>query len=187
MKMIEEMLVDTNIRMEKAVGALIQELGVIRTGRATPALVEHIKVDYHGVPTSINQIASISVPDARMIFIQPWDRTSVRSVEKAILASDLGLNPMCDGNVIRIAIPPLNEERRKELIKISRKRLEESRVAVRNIRRETMERLREAQRGKDLSEDQYSSAMERLQKLTDTFIEKVNQIGQDKEPEIMEV
>lgn len=185
--MIEQILIDADSKMQKAVDALTRDLAAIRTGRATPALVEHIRVDYHGVPTSVNQIASISIPEAKMILIQPWDRSSIRSIEKAILTSDLGLNPTSDSNVIRIAIPPLTEERRKELIKVVRKRLEEERITLRNLRREGIERLREGEKNKEISQDQYTRASEQLQKLTDSFVERVNHIGQDKETEIMEV
>jgi len=185
--MIEQTLLDTDSKMQKAINALTRDLAGIRTGRATPALVEHIRVDYHGVPTPVNQIASISVPEAKMILIQPWDRTSIRSIEKAILQSNLGLNPTNDSNVIRIAIPPLSEERRQELTKVVHKRLEEGRITLRNLRRESIERLKEGEKNKELSQDQYKRASEQIQKLTDNFIEKVDGAGQDKEAEIMEV
>jgi ribosome recycling factor len=173
--------------MKKAADALTRDLAAIRTGRASPALVEHIKADYHGVLTPINQIASISIPEAKMILIQPWDRSSTRSIEKAILASDLGLNPTSDSNVIRIPIPPLTEERRKELIRVVHKRVEDGRIAIRNLRREGIERLRQTEKNKEISQDKYTRASEQLQKLTDSFIDKVNDIGQVKETEIMEV
>ena len=140
--MIEQTLSDTASKMEKTIDALIRDLAGIRTGRATPALVDHIRVDYHGVPTPLNQLASIAVPEAKMIVIQPWDRTTIRNIEKAILKSDLGLNPMSDSNVIRISIPPLTEERRKELTKVVHKRLEEARITLRNIRRDAVEKLK---------------------------------------------
>jgi len=185
--MIEQILTEINGKMQKGVDALTRDLAAIRTGRASPALVEHIKADYHGVLTPINQIASITIPEAKMILIQPWDRSSIRSIEKAILASDLGLNPTSDSNVVRIPIPPLTEERRKELTRVVHKRLEEARIALRNLRREGIERLRQAEKNKELSQDQYTRASEQLQKLTDNFIDKVNDIGQAKETEIMEV
>lgn len=185
--MIQQVLTDTSSKMQKAIDALTRDLSGIRTGRASPALVEHIRVDYHGVLTPINQLASISIPEAKMILVQPWDRSAIRSIEKAILTSDLGLNPMSDGTVIRIPIPPLTEERRKELIKVVHKRLEDARIALRNLRREGLERLRQAEKNKEISQDQYTRASDQLQKLTDSFIEKVNSIGQDKEKEIMEV
>jgi ribosome recycling factor len=185
--MIEQILTEINGKMKKAVDALTRDLAAIRTGRASPALVEHIKADYHGVFTPINQIASISIPEAKMILIQPWDRSSTRSIEKAILASDLGLNPTSDSNVIRIPIPPLTEERRRELIKVVHKRVEEGRIALRNLRREGIERLRQTEKNKEISQDQYTRASEQVQKLTDSSINEVNDIGQAKEAEIMEV
>lgn len=185
--MIEKTLSDTDTKMQKAVDALARELAAIRTGRATPALVEHIRVDYHGVPTPVNQIASISVPEAKMIVIQPWDRSSIRSIEKAILTSDLDLNPTSDSNVIRIVIPPLTEERRKDLIRVVHKRLEEAKISLRNLRREGIEKLRQAEKNREISQDQNTRASEQLQKITDNFVERVNHIGQDKETEIMEV
>jgi len=185
--MIEQILSDVTNKMQKATDALTRDLATIRTGRATPALVENIKVDYHGVPTPINQIASISIPEAKMIVIQPWDRTSIRSIEKAILISELGFNPTSDSNVIRINIPPLTEERRKELTKLVHKRLEETRVTLRNMRREGIEKFRELEKNKEISQDQHKRAAEQVQKLTDSFIQQVNQIGQNKEAEIMEV
>jgi ribosome recycling factor len=185
--MIEKTLSDTDTKMRKAVDALARELAAIRTGRATPALVEHIRVDYHGVPTPVNQIASISVPEAKMIVIQPWDRSSIRSIEKAILTSDLDLNPTSDSNVIRIVIPPLTEERRKDLIRVVHKRLEEAKISLRNLRREGIEKLRQAEKNREISQDQNTRASEQLQRLTDNFVERVNHIGQDKETEIMEV
>lgn len=185
--MIEQILTDINGKMQKADDALKRDLAGIRTGRASPGLVEHIKADYHGVLTPINQMASISVPEAKMILIQPWDRNSIRNIEKAILTSDLGLNPTSDSNVIRIPIPPLTEERRKELTKTVHKRLEEARIELRNIRRDGIEKLRQAEKSKEISQDQYTRASEQLQKITDNFIDKVNDTGQAKEKEIMEV
>lgn len=185
--MIDNTLKDIDSRMNKAVGILVHELSTIRTGRATPALVENIKVDYHGVLTPLNQIAAISIPDAKMIVIQPWDRSSLREIEKAILKSDLGLNPSNDGNIIRIIIPALTEERRKELIKAVNKRLEETRVALRNIRRDGIENLKRSEKEKQISQDQLGRATETIQSLIDGFIEKVNQIGREKEKEIMEI
>ncbi len=185
--MIEQILSETNSKMQKSINALNQELATVRTGRATPALVEHIKVDYHGVPTSINQIASISVPEAKMIIIQPWDRSSIRNIEKAILKSDLGLNPTSDSNVIRIIIPPLTEERRKELIKAVHKRLEETKISLRNLRRDGIDSLRQAEKNKEISQDQLARATEQLQKFIDNYVEQVNKIGKDKETEMMEI
>jgi ribosome recycling factor len=185
--MIERTLKDEEGKMQKAIEALTRDLAAIRTARATPALVEHIRVDYHGVPTPLNQVASISVPEAKILLIQPWDRSIARNVEKAILKSDLGLNPTSDGNVVRIAIPPLTEERRKDLIKVVHKRIEEARVALRNIRRDGIEKLRQAEKNKDISQDQYTRASDQMQKITDNYVEKANKVGQDKEKEVMEV
>ena len=185
--MIDKTLIDIDSRMNKAVDVLTHELSTIRTGRATPALVEHIKVDYHGVLTPLNQIAAISIPEAKMIIIQPWDRSSLREIEKGILKSDLGLNPTNDGNIIRIVIPALTEERRKELIKAVNKRLEETRVALRNVRRDGIENLKKSEKDKQISQDQLGRATEQIQNLIDSFTEKVNQIGREKEKEIMEI
>ncbi len=185
--MIEQVVSEINVKMQKAAEALSRDLAGIRTGRASPALVEHIKADYHGVLTPINQLASISIPDAKMILIQPWDSTSIRGIEKAILTSDLGLNPISDSRVLRIPIPPLTEERRKELTKAVHKRTEEARIELRNLRREGIEKLRQSEKNKEISQDHYARASEQLQKLTDTFIDKINVVGQTKEKEIMEV
>ena len=185
--MIEQVITEINGKMQKAVEALTRDLAAIRTGRASPALVEHIKADYHGVLTPINQMASISIPDAKMILIQPWDSSSIRSIEKAVLTSDLGLNPISDSRVLRIPIPPLTEERRKELTRAVHKRLEDARIALRNLRREGIEKLRQSEKEKRISQDQCARASEQLQRLTDNFVDKVNNIGQTKETEIMEV
>ena len=174
-------------KMGKSIDALKRELATIRTGRATPALIEHIRVEYAGVPIPLNQIAGISAPEARLLVIQPWDRGSIHSIEKAILKSDLGLNPASDGSVIRINIPPLTEERQQELIKTVRRRIEERRIAIRNLRREAMEELKEFEKNKDISQDEYKRALDQLQKLTDSFIADAEKIGRDKEVELMEI
>jgi len=163
------------------------ELATIRTGHATPALIEHIKVDYVGVPTPLNQIAGISAPEVRLLVIQPWDQSCIHDIEKAILKSDLGLNPTSDGHLIRIYIPPLTEERRQELIKVVRKRVEERRIAIRNLRREAMEELKQLEKSKDISQDEHKRALDQLQKLTDSFIAQADDIGRDKETELAEV
>ncbi|MFC2011358.1 ribosome recycling factor [Chloroflexota bacterium] len=185
--MTSQVLSNIEGKMRKAVEGMNKELATIRTGRATPSLIEHIKVEYAGVSTPLNQIAGISVPDARLLVIQPWDKSSMRNIEKAILASDLGLNPVNDGNVIRINIPPLSEERRQELIKVVRKRVEERRIVVRNLRREAMDELKELEKNKDISQDDHKRALNQLQKLTDSFIADTQQIGQDKEADLMQV
>jgi ribosome recycling factor len=174
-------------KMRKTVEGLKKELATIRTGRATPTLIEHIKVEYAGASMPLNQIAGISVPEARLLVIQPWDKSSIRNIEKAILTSDLGLNPLSDGNVIRINIPPLSEERRQELIKMVRRRIEERRIAIRNLRREVMDELKELEKNKDITQDEHKHALNQLQKLTDGFIADAEQTGQDKETELRQV
>lgn len=185
--MIERILKDVDSRMQKTINALTHELSTIRTGRASPALVEHIKADYHGIATPINQMASISTPEPRLILIQPWDKSTLKEIEKAILKSDIGLNPSNDGNVIRITLPPLTEERRKELIKVVHKRLEDARIALRNLRRDGLEELRKAEKNKEISQDDLLRASDKLQKLIDSYIEKVDKAGKIKESEILEV
>jgi ribosome recycling factor len=185
--MVEDLFSNTADRMNKALEILKRDLAGIRTGRASPGLVENLRVDYHGVPTPLNQLASISVPEARLLVIQPWDPSSMGDIEKAILKSDLGVNPSNDGRVIRLSIPQLTEERRKDLIRVVRKKIEDGRVAVRNIRRDTLETLRQQEREKDISEDDRKRSQDRLQQITDEFIAKADQIGQEKEAEVMEV
>ena len=184
--MISDILHDIDIKMKRTIEVLVRELSTLRSGRATPALVEHIKIDYHGAPIPLNQLASITAPEAKLLLIQPWDRSAIQNVEKAILKSDLSLNPISDGNVIRIPVPPLSEERRRELIKVVHKRAEEQRVILRNLRRDGIEKLRELEKEKEISRDEYTRASEQIQKLTDTFIEKVNEISRNKEAEITE-
>jgi ribosome recycling factor len=185
--MTDKILKTADARMKKTVEALVKELSSIRTGRASPALVEHLKVDYHGVVTPLIQLASISVPDPKTIAIHPWDRTIINNIDKAILKSDLGLNPINDGNTIRVSLPSLTEERRKDLIKVIHKRLEESRITIRNIRRDIVDELKTAEKNKELSQDQNARAADQLQKLTDSYIDSVGKIGKDKEAEILEV
>jgi len=185
--MIDDVLADAKDRMGKAVEALRKELATIRTGRAHPGLIEHLRVDYYGAPTPLNQLATINVPEPRLLAIQPWDRQSLGAIEKAILKSDLGLNPANDGNIIRLVIPQLTEERRKELVKVVRKKVEEGRVAVRNVRRDRHDELRRLQREKDISEDAQYGAQEELQKLTDGFIEEIDGVGEEKEAELLAV
>ena len=184
--MISDVLATAEAKMTKAIEVLGRELASLRTGRASPGLVEHIRVDYYGTPTPLDQLAGISAPEVRMLIIQPWDKGVLPTIEKAILKSDLGLNPSSDGKVIRLVIPQLTEERRKELVKVVRKRVEEGRIAIRNIRREAMENLRKMEREKEISEDEEKRAESQLQDLTDKFIENVDQIGADKETEVLE-
>ena len=185
--MIVDLLHNTEEKMHTAVSALKKELTTIRTGHATPALVEHIKVEYAGVPTPLNQIAGISAPVARLLVIQPWDKSSLKNIEKAILKSDLGLNPTSDGSIIRINIPPLSEERRQELAKAVHGRVEREKVIIRNLRREAMDELRRLEKNKDVSQDELKRALDQLQKITDVFIASAGQVGQDKEAELREV
>jgi ribosome recycling factor len=183
----KETIADGQDRMAKAIEALKRDLATVRTGRANPALVEHVRVDYYGTPTPLKQLASVSAPEARLLTIQPWDKGSLPAIEKAIQKSDLGLNPSSDGNVIRLAIPPLTEERRKELVKVVHKKIEEGRVEIRNIRRDAHEMLRDFKKEKEISEDQEFNAQEDLQKVTDRFIADAEKIGQEKEAELLEV
>ncbi|RME42370.1 MAG: ribosome recycling factor [Chloroflexi bacterium] len=185
--MIEDVMKETEDRMNKSVEILRQDLASIRTGRASPKLVERVMVDYYGTPTPLNQIASIAVPEARLLTIRPWDPKALPNIEKAILASDLGLTPNNDGTIIRLVIPQLTEERRHELSRIAAQRVEEARVAIRNCRRDAIKDLQELEREKLISEDEYYRARDRVQELTDEYIEKVNEIGEAKEAEIMEV
>ncbi len=185
--MVSRVLWNIEEKMRACVEGLKRELATIRTGRATPALIEHIKVEYAEVPTPLNQIASISAPGARLLVVQPWDRGSIHSIEKAILKSDLGLTPSNDGSVIRLNLPPLSEERRQELIKVVRRRVEERKIAIRNLRREAMDELKGLERSKDISQDENKRSLDQVQKLTDSFIADAEQIGHNKEIELMEV
>ncbi len=185
--MIEDIMKETAGRMEKAVEVLRDDLAGIRTGRASPRLVEHVMVEQYGTRLPLNQLATITAPEARLLMIKPWDPNALPAIEKAILASDLGLTPNNDGHVIRLVIPQLTEERRRELSRMAAQRVEEARVAVRNIRRDAMKDLQELEREGLISEDEYYRARERIQELTDEYIEKINEIGKAKEAEIMEV
>jgi ribosome recycling factor len=185
--MIDDALADAKNRMGKAVEALRKELATIRTGRAHPGLIEHLRVDYYGAPTPLNQLATIGVPEPRLLVIQPWDRRSLGDIERAIHKADLGLNPINDGNIIRLAIPQLTEERRKELVKVVRKKVEEGRVAVRNVRRDCHDELRRLQKEKEISEDAQYRGQDELQKLTDGFIEEIERVGEEKETELLAV
>jgi len=185
--MTSQTLLNIEQKMRKSIEILQKELGTIRTGHASPSLIEHIKVDYAGVLTPLNQIASISAPEASLLVIQPWDRGSVNSIEKAVMKSDLGLNPANDGRVIRINIPPLTEERRQELIKVVRRRVEEGRIAIRNLRHEAMDELKAAEKNKDISQDEHKRLQNQIQKLTDSFISDIEEIARNKEVEVMQV
>jgi ribosome recycling factor len=184
--MIDELFAELNSRMQKAVEGLAKELAMVRVGRASPALVDGVMVQYHGVPTPLRQIATISVPEANLIVIQPWDRTVLREIEKAILAANIGLNPTNDGNLIRLIVPPVSEERRKELAKVVSRKVEERRVAIRNVRRDGIEKLRELEKNKEISQDELKMYLKKVDALTETFLEKVNEVGEAKEKEIRE-
>lgn len=178
---------ETRDHMDKSLEVLRRELATIRTGRANPALVEHLPVEYYGTPTPLQQLATISSPDARQLVIQPYDRGAIGSIEKTIRASDLGLNPTNEGTLIRINIPALTEERRRDLVKAVHKRVEESKVAVRNVRRDTLDQLKRMKKDKEISEDEEKRAHDQLQKLTDKYIQDAEAIGHAKEQEMLEV
>lgn len=174
-------------KMKKTIEALRRELGSLRAGRATPALLDKILVDYYGSPTPVNQVANISVPEPRMITIQPWEKTMLAAIEKAILKSDLGLTPSSDGVIIRLSIPQLTQQRRAELAKVIHKKAEEARVAVRNIRRDANDSVKKLEKDKSISEDETKKAQEDMQKLTDKYIKEIDVVMAAKEKEIMEV
>ena len=184
--MIEETFQETRERMGKTITALENELKRIRTGRASTSLLDGIKLDYYGTPTPLNQTATVAVPESRLITIQPWDASIIKDIEKAILKSDLGLTPSNDGKLIRIAIPPLSEERRKELVKQVQKSCEEHKVAVRNIRRDANELIKGFKKDGDVSEDDAFKAQDQVQKITDEFIVKIDEVYKAKESEILE-
>ena len=174
-------------RMEKSIGAFKEKLSEIRAGRANPAILNKVKIDYYGTPTPINQVAGISVPEARLIVIQPWDGSVLKDIEKAILASDIGLNPNYDGKVIRLAFPELTEERRKELVKEIKKIAEEAKVAVRSIRRDGIDEAKEKEKNSEITEDELKVAETEIQKITDKNIEEIDKILANKETDIMSV
>ena len=185
--MIKDILNDAETRMRGAISVLHDDLAAVRTGRASPALVERLQVEYFGNPTPLQQLASIGVPEPRSLMIKPFDATTLKAIEKAILTSDLGLNPNNDGKVIHLNLPPLTEERRRDLVKHMNHRLEESRIAVRNIRRDAHNDMREFEKEKLISEDDLKRGEDDLQKLTDKFIDEIAEQGKKKEVEIMEV
>jgi len=185
--MLKEIYKETEARMKGAIQALEEDLSGIRTGRASPALIERLHVEYYGVPTALIQLASISVPEPRSLLIKPFDASSLKAIERAILASDLGLTPNNDGKSIRLNLPPLTEERRRDLVKVVHNRVEEARVAARNVRRDSIRDLREFEEEKLISEDDLKKGEEELQKITERFIEEINAAGERKEKEILEV
>ncbi|HAP57409.1 MAG TPA: ribosome recycling factor [Sphaerochaeta sp.] len=174
-------------KMLKSLESLSKDFSSLRTGRASASLLDKIRVDYYGSETPINQVATVSVPEARMIVIQPWDKSVLSAIEKAILKSDLGLPPNNDGKLIRLNFPPLNEERRKQLVKSAKATAEQSRVAIRNIRREAMDELKKLQKSGAISEDELKDAESKIQKMTDSYIAQINSLTDEKEKEIMEI
>jgi ribosome recycling factor len=186
-KTIDDVLIDGEIRMEKSLEALGRDLNTLRTGRATPALLENVTVDYYNTPTPLNQIASVSAPEARLIVIQPWDKGSIKDIEKSLQKSEMGFNPNNDGTVIRLPIPPLTQERRRDLVKVLKRKIEDGKIAVRNVRRDTIEQLRGMEKNKQISQDENRRAQDQIQKVTDSFVGKMDQVSSDKESEIMQV
>jgi ribosome recycling factor len=184
---MEALVKDTSVRMERSIEAFRKELGKVRTGRASFSLLDGVKVDYYGTPTPLQQVGTLSVPESRLITVTPWDTKMIGPIEKAIQGSGLGLNPSSDGKMVRIPIPPLTEERRRELAKVVRKMGEDARVAVRNVRREAIEKLKDREKKKEISEDVVKRGQERVQKETDAHVKKIDEILKSKEQEILEV
>lgn len=185
--MIDEIFEDLKERMGKSIESLQRDYSRLRTGRASLSLLDGIRVSYYDTPTPLNQMASLAIPEPRLIVIQPWDKTAIEDIEKAILKSELGLTPMNDGKVIRIAIPPLTEERRKELVKVARKMAEDNKVAIRNIRRDANEMLKDLKKEKEITEDDLYRSQEEVQKVTDDYISQVDELCTAKEKEILEI
>ncbi|MCG3090071.1 ribosome recycling factor [Sporosarcina cyprini] len=185
--MPKAVLDQTKDRMDKAIAALTRELASIRAGRANASLLDRITVDYYGAPTPLNQMAGISTPEPRLLVIQPYDKSILGDIEKAIMKSDIGITPSNDGSIIRLAVPALTEERRKELVKLVKKEGEDSKVAIRNIRRDGNDELKKLEKAGEITEDELRRESDEIQKLTDSFIEKIDSIAKDKENEIMEI
>ena len=185
--MINDILSENEEKMKKSVEVLAREFASIRAGRANPAILDRIKVDYYGVPTPINQMANIAVPEPRLLLIQPWDKSVIGDIERAILKSDLGLNPNNDGAVIRISIPQLTEERRKDLVKMVRKKAEEFRVEIRNVRRDANDQVKMFEKDGEISEDEAKKGLEQIQELTNRYIDIISQVLENKETEILEI
>ncbi|MCI7085416.1 MAG: ribosome recycling factor [bacterium] len=184
---MQEQLTKTSQRMQRRIDHLVDEYSQIRAGRANPALLEKIKIDYYGTPTPISQVASISVAEARTLTIQPWDASVIRDIERAIQTSDLGINPQNDGKILRIIFPPLTEDRRKEIVKDISKLAEETKVQIRNVRRECMEKLKAMKKDGELTEDDLKQAEKKTQDLTDKFVKKTDELSSAKQKEIMEI
>ncbi len=183
----EAVLSEVERKMARSIDALQRDLASLRTGRATPSLIENVTVDYYGSPTPLKQIASISAPDARAIMVQPWDKQALREIERSLMRSELGFNPSNDGNIITVPIPPLNQERRQELVRLLKRKIEEGKVSVRNVRRDGLETLRKMERDKAISQDQNRRSQEQLQRTTDAHIKDIDQVATAKEAEIMQV
>lgn len=185
--MQDKIVTDTERRMQKSVDAVVHDLAGIRSGKATPALLDSVRVEAYGQKMPLNQMASISVPDPKSLVVQPWDKSIIGDVVKAIQIAELGFNPQVEGNIVRIPVPPLSEERRRELAKLCKKIAEEGKVAIRNVRRDANDQLKKAEKDKEISEDQQHRGMDKIQELTDKFIKKVDEVVETKEKEIMSV
>ena len=185
--MINDIITSNEERLKKSIESLKREFGSLRAGRATPTLLDKVMVDYYGTPTPVNQVAKVSVPEPRMIMIQPWEKAMLHEIEKAIMKSELGLSPNSDGTAIRLSIPQLTQERRKELVKTVNKKGEEAKVAIRNIRRDANEHIKKLEKDKEITEDESKKALEKFQKIVDSFIKNVDTLKEAKEKEIMEV
>ncbi len=183
----EAVLSEVERKMARSIEALQRDLASLRTGRATPSLIENVSVDYYGSPTPLKQIASISAPDARAIMVQPWDKQALREIERSLMRSELGFNPSNDGNIITVPIPPLTQERRQELVRLLKRKIEEGKISVRNVRRDGLESLRKLERDKAISQDQNRRSQDQLQKTTDAHIKDIDQVSTAKEAEIMQV
>lgn len=184
---MEAVLTEAERKMGQSIEAMRRDISTLRTGRATPALIEDLSVDYYGSPTPLKQIASISAPDARAIMVQPWDRQALRDIERSLTQSEMGFNPSNDGNVITVPIPPLTQERRQEMVRLLKRKAEDSKVAVRNVRREGVDSLRKMERDKAISQDENRRSQDSLQKTTDAHIKTIDEVAATKEGEIMEV
>lgn len=185
--MAVDVFADVEHRMKSAIEALQRELNTIRTGRASPTLLERLTVDYYGTPTPVQQVATVHAPDARTLTIQPWDKNALADIEKAIQKSDLGVNPTNDGVLLRIALPPLTEDRRKDLVKVAHKKVDDAKVSIRNCRRDGHDTLREQEKAKEISADDLKRSLDRLQKMTDRYTTELEKLGQAKEQEILSV
>ena len=183
----EIILSDTDERMTKSIDALKRELSTLRTGRATPSLVDNIHVDYYGTSTPLNQLASVSAPDAQAIIIQPWDKGSIQDIEKSLSTSDLGFNPSNDGNQITVPIPPLTQERRLEMVRLLKKKIEDGKVSIRNVRRDSVDRLRKLEKDKSISQDDSRRGQDQIQKSTDSYTKLIDDISKVKEDELTQV